>query len=70
MIAAICAPLTPSISSTLREFDAEITEETVRALAAIGALRDHGALAHSNLEDGSATQASHFGAYLGWAALV
>ncbi|MGZ4678805.1 MAG: cobalamin-dependent protein [Ilumatobacteraceae bacterium] len=46
-----------------------VTEETVRALAAIGALRDHGALAHSNLEDGSATQASHFGAYVGWAAL-
>ncbi len=46
-----------------------VTEETVRALAAIGALRNDGALAHSNLEDGSATQASHFGAYVGWAAL-
>jgi methylmalonyl-CoA mutase cobalamin-binding subunit len=46
-----------------------VTEETVRALAAIGALREHGAMAHSNLEDGSATQASHFGAYVGWAAL-
>ncbi|MEP7047906.1 MAG: cobalamin-dependent protein [Ilumatobacteraceae bacterium] len=46
-----------------------VTEETVRALASIGALRDHGALAHSNLEDGSATQATHFGAYVGWAAL-
>jgi methylmalonyl-CoA mutase cobalamin-binding subunit len=46
-----------------------VTEETVRALAAIGALRDYGTLAHSNLEDGSATQASHFGAYVGWAAL-
>jgi methylmalonyl-CoA mutase cobalamin-binding subunit len=46
-----------------------VTEETVRALAAIGALRSHGALAHSNLEDGSATQASHFGGYVGWAAL-
>jgi methylmalonyl-CoA mutase cobalamin-binding subunit len=46
-----------------------VTEETVRALAAIGALRQHGALVHSNLEDGSATQASHFGAYVGWAAL-
>ena len=46
-----------------------VTEETVRALAAIGALREHGALAHSNLEDGSGTQASHFGAYVGWAAL-
>ncbi len=46
-----------------------VTQESVRALAAIGALRDHGALAHSNLEDGSATQASHFGAYVGWAAI-
>src|SRR3954453_9557336 len=46
-----------------------VTEQTVRALAAIGALRDAGALAHSNLEDGSATQASHFGSYVGWAAL-
>ena len=46
-----------------------VTEETVRALGAIGALRPHGALAHSNLEDGSATQATHFGAYVGWAAL-
>jgi methylmalonyl-CoA mutase cobalamin-binding subunit len=46
-----------------------VTEEAVRALAAIGALRGHGALAHSNLEDGSATQAAHFGAYVGWAAL-
>jgi methylmalonyl-CoA mutase cobalamin-binding subunit len=46
-----------------------VTEETVRALAAIAALRTRGALAHSNLEDGSGTQASHFGAYIGWAAL-
>ncbi|HEY0519079.1 MAG TPA: cobalamin-dependent protein [Ilumatobacteraceae bacterium] len=46
-----------------------VTEQTVRALAAMAALRPHGALAHSNLEDGSATQASHFGAYVGWAAL-
>jgi len=46
-----------------------VTEDTVRALAAIAALRDHGALAHSNLEDGSATQAAHFASYVGWAAL-
>ena len=46
-----------------------VTEQTVRALAVIGALRNHGALAHSNLEDGSATQAAHFGTYVGWAAL-
>jgi methylmalonyl-CoA mutase cobalamin-binding subunit len=47
----------------------DLTEQTVRALAAIAALRSQGALAHSNLEDGSATQATHFGAYVGWAAL-
>jgi NAD(P)-dependent dehydrogenase (short-subunit alcohol dehydrogenase family)/methanogenic corrinoid protein MtbC1 len=46
-----------------------VTEETVRALAAIGAVRHLGGLAHSNLEDGSATQARHFGGYVGWAAL-
>jgi methylmalonyl-CoA mutase cobalamin-binding subunit len=46
-----------------------VTEETVRALAAIGAVRELGGLAHSNLEDGSATQARHFGGYVGWAAL-
>jgi len=46
-----------------------VTEETVRALGAIGARRQQGALAHSNLDDGSGTQASHFGAYVGWAAL-
>ncbi len=46
-----------------------VTESTVRALAALAALKDKGGLAHSNLEDGSATQASHFGAYVGWAAL-
>ncbi len=50
--------------------DAEqVTEETVRALAALAAVRHLGGLAHSNLEDGSATQASHFGGYVGWAAL-
>jgi methylmalonyl-CoA mutase cobalamin-binding subunit len=46
-----------------------VTEETVRALAALAALRTQGALAHSNLEDGSGTQARHFGGYVGWAAL-
>ncbi|HEY4331452.1 MAG TPA: cobalamin-dependent protein [Ilumatobacteraceae bacterium] len=46
-----------------------VTQETVRALAAIGARREHGAMAHSNLEDGSGTQAEHFGSYVGWAAL-
>ncbi|MCU1394085.1 MAG: hypothetical protein JWM34_2513 [Ilumatobacteraceae bacterium] len=46
-----------------------VTEATVRALAALAALRDRGALAHSNLEDGTGTQAAHFGAYVGWAAI-
>ena len=46
-----------------------VTEETVRALAALAAVRHIGGLAHSNLEDGSATQGSHFGSYVGWAAL-
>ncbi|MCU1388155.1 MAG: hypothetical protein JWL72_1493, partial [Ilumatobacteraceae bacterium] len=46
-----------------------VTEATVRALAALAAVRDRGGLAHSNLEDGTGTQAAHFGAYVGWAAL-
>ena len=46
-----------------------VTQDTVRALGAMAARRDDGALAHSNLEDGSATQATHFGGYIGWAAL-
>lgn len=49
--------------------DIVLTEATVKALAALGARREQGALAHSNLEDGTGTQASHFGAYVGWAAL-
>ena len=46
-----------------------VTEETVRSLAAIAASGHRGAIAHSNLDDGSGTQATHFGAYVGWAAL-
>jgi methylmalonyl-CoA mutase cobalamin-binding subunit len=46
-----------------------VTNETVRALGALAARRDAGAIAHSNLEDGSGTQAAHFGGYVGWAAL-
>jgi methylmalonyl-CoA mutase cobalamin-binding subunit len=46
-----------------------VTEQTVRSIAALGSLREQGALVHSNLEDGSATQAAHFGNYVGWAAL-
>lgn len=49
--------------------DRLITEETVKALGALAAIRELGGLAHSNLEDGSATQASNFGAYVGWAGL-
>jgi methylmalonyl-CoA mutase cobalamin-binding subunit len=49
--------------------DIVLTETTVRALAAIAAVRDRGGLAHSNLEDGSGTQAAHFGSYVGWAAI-
>jgi len=47
----------------------EVTEATVRAIAAIAAVRHKGGLVHSNLEDGTATQASHFAGYVGWAAL-
>jgi methylmalonyl-CoA mutase cobalamin-binding subunit len=46
-----------------------VTEATVKALGALAGARHLGALAHSNLEDGTGTQASHFGAYVGWAAL-
>ncbi len=46
-----------------------VTEETVRALGAISALKNQGVLAHSNLDDGSSTQARHFGSYVGWAAI-
>jgi methylmalonyl-CoA mutase cobalamin-binding subunit len=49
--------------------DIALTEATVRALAAIAAVRDRGGLAHSNLEDGTGTQAAHFGSYVGWAAI-
>ncbi len=49
--------------------DVALTEATVRALAAIAAIRDRGGLAHSNLEDGTGTQAAHFGSYVGWAAI-
>lgn len=46
-----------------------VTEATVQSLAALAAVRDRGGLAHSNLEDGTGTQASHFGSYVGWAAI-
>ena len=46
-----------------------VTEATVKALAALAAIRERGGLAHSNLEDGTGTQAAHFGSYVGWAAI-
>ena len=49
--------------------DIALTEATVQALAALGAIRDRGGLAHSNLEDGTGAQAAHFGSYVGWAAI-
>lgn len=49
--------------------EVELTESTVKALATLAGARHLGALAHSNLEDGTGTQASHYGAYVGWAAL-
>ena len=49
--------------------DADLTETTVKALGAMAARRDEGALVHSYLDDGPAMQFSHYGGYLGWAAL-
>ena len=49
--------------------DVALTEQTVRALGALAALRGRGALLHSYLDDGAAMQLEHYGAYLGWAAL-
>jgi methylmalonyl-CoA mutase cobalamin-binding subunit len=46
-----------------------VTEAAVKAIAAIAAHRDAGALVHSNLEDGTGMQVDNFGAYVGWAAL-
>ena len=46
-----------------------VTEATVEAIGMLAAWRDRGALVHSYLDDGVAMQASHYGAYVGWAAL-
>jgi methylmalonyl-CoA mutase cobalamin-binding subunit len=46
-----------------------VTEQAVRALAAIAAAAPYGAMAHSNLEDGAAAKAAHYGSYVGFAAL-
>ncbi len=49
--------------------DVQLTEATVRSLGAMSALRERGALMHSNLDDGVAMQLPHYGAYVGWGAL-
>jgi methylmalonyl-CoA mutase cobalamin-binding subunit len=47
--------------------DAALTQATVRALREMA--RTPGALVHSYLDDGPAVQFSHYGGYVGWAAL-
>jgi methylmalonyl-CoA mutase cobalamin-binding subunit len=47
----------------------QVTEATVQAIGMLAAWRDRGALVHSYLDDGVAMQASHYGSYVGWAAL-
>jgi methylmalonyl-CoA mutase cobalamin-binding subunit len=47
--------------------DATLTAATVRALRAMA--RTPGALVHSYLDDGPAVQFSHYGGFVGWAAL-
>ncbi len=49
--------------------DIQVTEAAIRSIGLLAAWRDRGGLVHSYLEDGVAMQASHYGAYLGWAAL-
>ena len=47
----------------------QVAEATVEAVGMLAAWRDRGALVHSYLDDGVAMQASHYGSYVGWAAL-
>jgi methylmalonyl-CoA mutase cobalamin-binding subunit len=47
--------------------DAQLTRTTVRALRAMASTP--GALVHSYLDDGPAVQFSHYGGFVGWAAL-
>ena len=47
----------------------QVTEATVQAIGMLAAWRGRGALVHSYLDDGVAMQASHYGSYVGWAAL-
>ena len=49
--------------------DIQVTEAAIRAIGLLAACRERGALVHSYLEDGVAMQASHYGSYVGWAAL-
>jgi methylmalonyl-CoA mutase cobalamin-binding subunit len=49
--------------------EALVTEETVKALGMFAACAPRGAMVHSNLEDGASAKASHYGSYLGFAAL-
>ncbi len=49
--------------------DIQVTEAAIRAIGLLAAYRERGALVHSYLEDGVAMQASHYGSYVGWAAL-
>jgi methylmalonyl-CoA mutase cobalamin-binding subunit len=46
-----------------------VTEDTVKAIGLLAACRPYGAMLHSNLEDGAAAKASHYGSYVGLAAL-
>ena len=49
--------------------DIQVTEEATVAIGLLAACRERGGLVHSYLEDGVAMQASHYGSYVGWAAL-
>lgn len=48
---------------------ADVTAATTRALGAMAAARDRGAVVHSYLDDGPAMHFANYGNYLGWAAL-
>ena len=49
--------------------DVALTQSTLRALGAMAAVKRHGGLVHSYLDDGPGMQLSSYGGYLGWAAL-
>ena len=52
-----------------RSDDVTLTQSTLRALGAMAAMRPHGGLVHSYLDDGPGTALSSYAGYLGWAAL-